>query len=272
MREPWYGTEGVCEVCSNSFVRKRSEDQRFCSKKCFAQTRRVPERPCKHCGNPVAGRDSRIFCNRACANAFRKGEIEAATAKGSKACSRCLVVKTFDQFSPHKGGIGKVRNFCKPCASEATMAYHQTEPGKKAHRKSSSTFARTVEGASQKKERARRDNRKRPEVYLLRRALQRANQKGIPFSLTLADIVIPERCPVFGTPFDVSTSAFRQGGFGGGDTAPSLDKIIPALGYVPGNVAVISWRANRLKSASSLTELEAIVAWLRSVLPERHGD
>ena len=36
---------------------------------------------------------------------------------------------------------------------------------------------------------------------------------------------------------------------GRSDRSPSLDKIEPALGYVPDNVRVISDRANRLKSA-----------------------
>ena len=39
--------------------------------------------------------------------------------------------------------------------------------------------------------------------------------------------------------------------FGGGaqnPAMPSIDRIIPSLGYVPGNVAVISLAANRIKS------------------------
>lgn len=46
----------------------------------------------------------------------------------------------------------------------------------------------------------------------------------------------------------------------GGSYAPSIDKIIPALGYVPGNVMVISLRANTLKNNATLAELQTLVA------------
>lgn len=42
------------------------------------------------------------------------------------------------------------------------------------------------------------------------------------------------------------------------DNSPTLDRIRNELGYVPGNVAVVSYRANRLKSDASLDELRAI--------------
>lgn len=47
------------------------------------------------------------------------------------------------------------------------------------------------------------------------------------------------------------------------DNSPSLDKIIPELGYVKNNVWVVSIRANRLKSDSSYDELLLLVTNLR---------
>lgn len=67
-----------------------------------------------------------------------------------------------------------------------------------------------------------------------------AKLKGLPFNLEASDLVVPEKCPVLGTPF-LYGEGYRD------DTGPSVDKIIPALGYVKGNVEVISLRANRLK-------------------------
>lgn len=49
------------------------------------------------------------------------------------------------------------------------------------------------------------------------------------------------------------------------DGSPSLDRVDNTRGYVPGNVLVISWKANQIKSNATLAELESIVAWLRSV-------
>lgn len=45
------------------------------------------------------------------------------------------------------------------------------------------------------------------------------------------------------------------------DGSPTIDRIINDLGYVKGNVIVISWRANRIKSDATLAELKAIVAF-----------
>lgn len=57
-----------------------------------------------------------------------------------------------------------------------------------------------------------------------------------------------------------------------GPESPTLDKIIPALGYVPGNVWVISHRANTIKSDASLEELKTLTANLEKKLNELNGD
>ena len=43
----------------------------------------------------------------------------------------------------------------------------------------------------------------------------------------------------------------------------SFDKVIPALGYIPGKVFIISLEANRLKSNASLEQLEALVNYMK---------
>ena len=43
---------------------------------------------------------------------------------------------------------------------------------------------------------------------------------------------------------------------------PSLDRIIPTKGYIPGNIAVISQRANCIKSDATSEEIEAVHNWL----------
>lgn len=48
---------------------------------------------------------------------------------------------------------------------------------------------------------------------------------------------------------------------GGGDHSPSLDRIRGDLGYVPGNIIVISNRANRIKSDASIRELRDIASF-----------
>ncbi len=102
-----------------------------------------------------------------------------------------------------------------------------------------------------------RYTRERPlEVQMLARAKRRAKEQGVEFSLTLADVSIPAVCPVFGLPL-------KRGTWGKEDGSPSLDRLIPTLGYVKGNVTVISDKANRIKNAGTAAEHERVAAWMR---------
>ena len=97
-----------------------------------------------------------------------------------------------------------------------------------------------------------------PRRGMLAGAKRRAKAYGVPFDLVLEDIVVPKLCPVLGIPI----------GIGGGKThagSPSLDRIIPELGYVPGNVAVISHRANKIKNDATAAELRAVAEWVEIV-------
>lgn len=95
---------------------------------------------------------------------------------------------------------------------------------------------------------------------MLASAKYRAKRDGCPFSITLDDIVIPQFCPILGHPLEKSTEGRAK------LTSPSLDKVIPALGYVPGNVRVISVEANRLKDANTVETLTALLAYCRGEL------
>lgn len=96
---------------------------------------------------------------------------------------------------------------------------------------------------------------------LVHKAKIRSKKDGIPFALTPDDLQIPKTCPLLGIDLDLSSSG-RSG------SMPSLDKIIPERGYVPGNVWVVSWRANRIKSDASIWELEALARNLRRAIDQ----
>lgn len=93
-----------------------------------------------------------------------------------------------------------------------------------------------------------------PERTMLRGAVQRAKQGGYACTITEIDIFIPECCPLLGIKLQRGTGKGRVL-----PNSPTLDKIIPALGYVPGNVMVISHRANSIKRDATLEELQALV-------------
>lgn len=90
---------------------------------------------------------------------------------------------------------------------------------------------------------------------ILSRIKSRAKRSGIPFNLEVEDIVIPDRCPVLGIP--IVQNQGRQGYF---PDSASVDRIVPKLGYVKGNVRVISQRANQLKSDATLEEMRLVLA------------
>jgi len=96
------------------------------------------------------------------------------------------------------------------------------------------------------------------ELYIYRRAKIRARKLSIPFTITIEDIEIPKYCPVLRIELRHGTSASR-------DHSPSLDRIVPALGYVPGNIIVMSKRANTLKSNGTLEEHRKLVEWMETL-------
>ena len=98
---------------------------------------------------------------------------------------------------------------------------------------------------------------------LLRAAKIRAQKCGLPFSIDISDVVIPEFCPVLGIKLNTENRKRMC------PNSPSLDKIDPSLGYTRGNVWVISWRANRMKSDASPKELERFCLGMLRVIRER---
>lgn len=128
---------------------------------------------------------------------------------------------------------------CRDCISRRRKELHQANP--------------EAQRAYQRAWQARNLDRS-----MLRAAKQRAKEKNRPFNLTVADIQIPERCPVFDQP--LIKSGKRS------DWSPSIDCLVPSLGYTKGNVRIISWRANRIKCDASLEEMEALLLWMRKEL------
>lgn len=46
--------------------------------------------------------------------------------------------------------------------------------------------------------------------------------------------------------------------------SPTIDRIIPSLGYVVDNIAIICWKCNLTKKDASLVELENLLSWMLS--------
>lgn len=87
---------------------------------------------------------------------------------------------------------------------------------------------------------------------------QKANKAGIPFTIEYSDLEKPEYCPVFNIKLNYGWSGEDRRDI----AKATIDRLIPELGYIPGNVFVISWRANILKSNMTLDELKMIQQYI----------
>jgi hypothetical protein len=100
-----------------------------------------------------------------------------------------------------------------------------------------------------------------PRQRMLKSSMSNAKRGCILHTLTLDDIILPETCVYLGIRIDYRTANKR--GDRRHDDSPSIDRIDPTGGYVPGNVQVISDLANRMKQNATV---EQLLAFAESVL------
>lgn len=150
-----------------------------------------------------------------------------------KKCTTCDYIG--DNFHKNKNSKDGLTTLCKECAC----------------RRSNLWAKNNLEQVVQAKKARRQDIRK----SLLESAQSRASQYNIPLTITLDDIVVPTTCPIFGFPLVKSPGKASY-------NSPSLDKIVPELGYVPGNIQVISYKANMMKNNASSEDLIKFAKWI----------
>ena len=154
-----------------------------------------------------------------------------------KQCTMCLVSKSLEDYHNNKNTKDGKTTRCKTCAIEVSCEY----------------VSKNLESVVLKKKERRKDIRK----SLFESAQTRARQKGIPFEITLNDIEVPHTCPVLGLTLEKSSGKAKS-------NSPSLDRIIPEDGYIKGNIQVISYKANAMKSNATVAELFAFAEWIVS--------
>jgi hypothetical protein len=98
-----------------------------------------------------------------------------------------------------------------------------------------------------------RDKRK----ILFNAAKKRAKDNNINFNLELEDIVLPIKCPILGMELVFNTGKAR-------DNSYSIDRIDSNLGYIKGNIQVISFKANTIKNNASLLEIEKVYLYMKN--------
>jgi isopropylmalate/homocitrate/citramalate synthase len=154
-------------------------------------------------------------------------------------CKKCQQEKPFTDFPPEKRVKTGRRIICKRCDADAKKLKDDQK------RKENS-----VEYYSKKREYHREYNREykrreRLEKSMYYSAKARSKKHNIPFEISISDIIIPEKCPI------LQVKMYSRSEY-----APSLDQIIPGIGYTKNNIMVISKKANLMKSNASMHELK----------------
>jgi len=168
--------------------------------------------------------------------------VSALLDIGGKLCEDCAISKPLTEFS-FRNDSQKYRPYCKPCASIRQKAKYPL------------TKDRQLLAAKQWKE----DN---PLAKLLKSAKNSAAKKGLTFCITEDDLFIPEYCPYLKTPI---TNIIGKGCVW---TNASIDRIDSSKGYVPGNVQIISRKANSMKQDANA---ESLLIFAKAIL-EMQGE
>lgn len=166
-----------------------------------------------------------------------------------KTCNSCGEAKAETEFWQQRG---RLFGECKPCGRSRNASWKRANAEKRREK---------IMAASNAKR--QRD----PMATILSGARHRAKLKGLEFTITRADVPVPERCPVLGiamrSKLGEGSSRCER------DTSPSIDRIDSTKGYVPGNVIVVSGRANRIKTNATVAELIAVADFYKRLTSDQ---
>lgn len=157
-----------------------------------------------------------------------------------KKCTGCKKTKAFNAFAKLKRGKHGKQAKCKECSN--ALAKEHREKDLERYKLSSLK------------------HRKRNVAYkMLKNAKSRAKAKGLECSISEEHIIIPDICPIL----EIAIFSSRTGIPGPKDNSPTLDRIDNSIGYVPGNVQVISCKANQMKNNGSFEDIEKLYFFMK---------
>ena len=189
---------------------------------------------CLECNSPL-GKRQKKFCSYKCMNVYNAREFGMKNREEKpnryKVCDNCEQSLNLGKFSLiEKWNINSdTKNTCKKCSIKIRQA-----------------------------EKLNRDWKVDAAKLLYSNIKSRCKRIGREFSIELEDILIPEKCPVFG--FDLKRED-RQTWM----CAPSVDRIDSSKGYIKGNVTVVSRRANIIKRDATIEELEQLFNYYKTL-------
>lgn len=174
----------------------------------------------------------------------------------TKRCNHCGKELPLTDFFTN-GRKGYLRPECKECTRKIRREQRKKDPEKfRARGREDYYKNHDARKASLKKRYYYRKEHDYFAFYIYNKKSS-VKQQGIPFELDkkYLESIWVDTCPVFGTKLVKRTEEFS-------DNTAELDRIVPELGYIKGNVRWISKRANRLKSDATIEELKKIIKYM----------
>lgn len=189
---------------------------------------------CLEC-NSTLGKRQKKFCSCKCMNVYNAREFGMKHREENpnryKVCGECNQSLNLNKFSLiEKWNVDSgTKDICKKCSTKI----RQTE-------------------------KLNRDWKIDAAKLLYKNIKSRCKRTGREFSIDLEDIIIPEKCPVFG--FELKREDKQTW-----MSAPSVDRIDSSKGYIKGNITVVSRRANILKRDATVEELELLLNYYKTL-------
>lgn len=175
-----------------------------------------------------------------------------------KVCSTCKTEKSLEDFE-FRADRNSHRGICRQCIAIRRKKYvndNRPRMQKMWSRYYNANKERCKKSVSISRRKHRESN---PAKYMWMHIRHKCRKLNIPFNIEISDIIIPEFCPVLGIKLEMGNTK-------GQDNSPSIDRMIPSLGYVKGNITIMSKRANTIKNDGTLEEHEKITNWMREKL------
>jgi hypothetical protein len=173
----------------------------------------------------------------------------------TKICTKCKKELSLECFTKAKNLPGGFKHHCRDCCSiYSKKNYHKNYLAQK----------------KRMEKRYRERKEQSPWIFLYHGSKSRAKNRKIEFNITEDDIkdLWVDKCPILGIP--LYCAVFESGGERGNkakpcENSPTLDRIDPNLGYVKGNIMIISYRANMIKNCGTALEHRKIADYLDSL-------
>jgi hypothetical protein len=142
-----------------------------------------------------------------------------------KTCTKCNDTKDLSSFGKYTKNKDGLKEVCKDCRKLEAKEYFKTK------------------------------DRQRHSLETIR---ARAKRMGIDFDLEYNDLIVPEKCPVFGYILERTVYSEKKNRH----LSPSVDRIDPSKGYTKNNIQIISNLANVMKHDATPEQLIMFANWV----------